>query len=127
VNIVFQSHHADVPEALQRRAEQAVTKLGVRLRGAVDASVRFAEDGPLRRVELTLRAARREPLVATGEARAYEAALTAAVDRMEAQVAHLKELRERAAKRARTVDGAPADLALLGPETDDGDAEALEA
>lgn len=121
MDIVFQSHRAEVPSAVQQRAEQAVTKLAGRLRRAVDAQVRFAEDGPARRVEITLRAARREPMVAVGEARAYEAALSEAVARLEAHVAHDKELRARAAKRARTVDGAPPAAPLAGTTADDLD------
>ena len=90
MNIVFHAHRADMPESLQQRAEQAVQKLAGRLRRAVDASVRFAEDGPIRRVEIVLRAPRQQPLVAAGSGRVYETALGEALERLESHIAHLK-------------------------------------
>jgi len=100
VNIVFHAHHADVTEALQQRAEQCVRKLATRLRGATGASIRFTEDGALRRVELTLRAARRRPMVALGSGPRFEAALAEATDALEQHVAHARAARERRLRRA---------------------------
>jgi len=97
VNIVFHAHRADVTDALQERAEQAVRKLATRLRGTTDASIRFAADGATRRVEIVLRVARRKPLVCEGIAPRYEGALAAAVERLSAHVAHVRA--ERARKR----------------------------
>jgi ribosome-associated translation inhibitor RaiA len=100
VHIVFHAHHADVTDALQTRAEQAVRKLASRLRGATDASIRFAADGATRRVDIVLAIARRKPLVAAGAAARFEGALGAALERLSAHVAHVKA--ERARKRRTT-------------------------
>jgi len=56
VEILFQSHHAQVSERIRERARVAVMKLGARLARAVHAVVRFEEDGPTRRVEIVLHA-----------------------------------------------------------------------
>lgn len=112
MHIVFHAHHADVTDALQQKAETAVTKVAGRLRGATDASVRFAEDGALRRVEILLRIARRAPLVAEGTAARFEAALSAAVERLATHVAHVKALRAR-----RRVRGAGTAAANVRPTT----------
>lgn len=95
MHIVFHAHHADVTDALQQKAQAAVEKVAGRLRGTTDASIRFAEDGAQRRVELVLRIARRAPLVAEATAPRYEAALSTAVERLETHVAHVKALRAR--------------------------------
>ena len=50
MEILFQSHHAQVSDRMRERARVAVTKLGARLARAVNAVVRFEEDGPTRRV-----------------------------------------------------------------------------
>lgn len=124
MHIVFHTHHADVSEALQQRAEQAVRKLAARLRGTTDASVRFAEDGTERRVEIVLRAARRRPLVAAGEGARYEIALADAVERLGAHVAHAREERERRVRRdARAASAAAASGRVPNdaPPADDGE------
>jgi hypothetical protein len=95
VNIVFHVHRADVTEALQAKAAQSVEKLAARLRGATDASIRFAQDGAVKRVELVLRVARRAPLVAEAVGSQYDIALAAACERLAAHVAHVKALRAR--------------------------------
>ena len=132
MKIVFHAHHADMPEPLQQRAEQAVRKLATRLRRVVDASVRFSEDGPTRRVEIVLRAPRSEPLVAAGSGRLYETALGAALERLESHVEHLRVARGRRIRTARALsrDGV---LPFVGPdllgagEEDDRTPEAAEA
>jgi ribosome-associated translation inhibitor RaiA len=90
VEIVFQSHHAKVSDRMRERARAAVTKLGDRLARAVDAVIRFEEDGPTRRVEIVLHAPRRRPLVAEGTARFFGPALGNAIGRLEAQLRQLK-------------------------------------
>ena len=50
MEILFQSHHAQVSDHMRERARTAVTKLGARLARAVNAVVRFESDGPTRRV-----------------------------------------------------------------------------
>lgn len=90
MEILFQSHHAQVSDRLRERARVALTKLGTRLVRAVNAVVRFEEDGPTRRVEIVLHAPRRRPIVAEGRGRFFGPALAHAVDRLEAQARQLK-------------------------------------
>jgi ribosome-associated translation inhibitor RaiA len=90
VEILFQSHHAQVPDRIRERARIAVMKLGSRLTRAVHAVVRFEEDGPTRRVEIMLLAPRRRAMVAEGTARFFGPALSFAIDRLEAQTRQLK-------------------------------------
>jgi ribosome-associated translation inhibitor RaiA len=52
--------------------------------------VRFEEDGPLRRVEILLHAPRSRNIVATGTGKAFTAALTAALARMEERTSRVK-------------------------------------
>src|SRR5437762_3058398 len=68
---------------------------------AIDAVVRVEEDGPTRRVELVLHAARGRRLVAHGEGRAFGPALTVALGRLGAQVARAKRTRTAATARRR--------------------------
>jgi ribosome-associated translation inhibitor RaiA len=90
VEIVFQSHHANVSDHMRERARIAVTKLGHGLVRAVGAVIRFEEDGPTRRVEIVLHAPRRRPMVAEGTARFFGPALSYAIGRLEAQARQLK-------------------------------------
>lgn len=102
MEIVFQSHHAKVSDRLRERARVAVTRLGQKLVRAVDAVIRFEEDGPTRRVEIVLHAPRRRPMVATGTARFFGPALSYAIDRLEAQARQLKRTpKTRSRKLAR--------------------------
>jgi len=111
-HIVFHAH-SDVTEAVRQRAEQSVRKLASRIRGTTDASIRFDADGAVRRAEIVLRAARRAPLVAEGSGSRYEFALAAALDKLEAHVAHVRAERERKRRRGEV-------LRLEPPGLDDG-------
>ena len=90
MEILFQSHHAQVSDRMRERARIAVTKLGARLARAVNAVVRFEEDGPTRRVEIVLHAPRRRAVVAEGTARFFGPALGFAIDRLDAQTRQVK-------------------------------------
>ncbi len=90
MEIILHAHHADVTASLRTKAEAAVRKLGARLRRVVTAIVRFEGDGPTKRVEIVLQAPRRRDLIATAMGKRYEPALTAAVHRLETQVARYK-------------------------------------
>ena len=90
MDILFQSHHAQVSERVRERARAAVMRLGGRLARAAKAVVRFDEDGPTRRVEIVLHAPRRRAMVAEGSARFFGPALTYAIDRLDAQTRQLK-------------------------------------
>jgi len=90
MDILFQSHHAKVSDRIRERARTAVMKLGARLTRAVNAIVRFEEDGKTRRVEIVLHAPRPRPMVAEGSARFFGPALGFAISRLEAQTRQLK-------------------------------------
>lgn len=102
MEILFQSHHAQVSERMRERARIAVTRLGARLARAVNAVVRFEEDGPTRRVEIVLHAPKRREVVAEGSARFFGPALRYAIDRLDAQTRQLKRTpKSRSRKVAR--------------------------
>jgi ribosome-associated translation inhibitor RaiA len=94
MEIIFHAHHATISSRLQQRAEQGVRKLVQRLGRAADAVVRFEADGPTRRVEVILHAARARRLVAQGEGRYFGPALTTALHRLEAQVLRARRTRK---------------------------------
>jgi len=99
MQIIFHSHHAAVSEHVRLRAERGVKKLATRLGGAVDAVVRFEDDGPTRRVEIVMHASRHRRLVAEGRARFLGPALTQAVDGLRDQVDRARRNRSKAARR----------------------------
>jgi ribosome-associated translation inhibitor RaiA len=99
MQIIFHSHHASVSDRMRLRAEEGVRKLGARLGGAVDAVIRFQDDGPRHRVEIVMRASRHRRLVAEGQARYLGPALTKAVDGLRDQVARARRIRSKAARR----------------------------
>jgi len=102
VEILFQSHHAQVSDRTRERARVAVTKLGARLARAVNAVIRFEEDGPTRRVEIVLHAPRRRAVVAEGTARFFGPALAFAIERLDAQTQKVKRTpKARSRKLAR--------------------------
>jgi ribosome-associated translation inhibitor RaiA len=104
--VIFHSHHAPVSERMRRRAELAANRAATRLARTVDAVVRFEQDGPVKRVEIVLHTPRQRDIVALGEARFYSRALTAAINKLSAQVRRLGKsrksgIRKRAVNRAR--------------------------
>lgn len=90
MEIILHAHHADVTNAMRRRAEAAAARLGTRLRRAVTAIVRFEGDGPAKRVEIVLQSRRRRDLVAQAFDRRFGPALSQAVHRLEVQVSRAK-------------------------------------
>ena len=102
MEIIFHAHHATVSEWMRARATRGVRKLSARLTRAVDAVVRFEQDGRVRRVEILLHAPRQRDLIATGESRFFGPALVTALARLQAQ------LRRKRAGRTRTRRLAPA-------------------
>lgn len=90
MEIIFHAHNAPIPTRLRKRAETAVKRVSSRLTRAVDAIVRFEQDGPVKRVEIVLRAPRQRNVVALGEAKFYGPALTTAIDKLGAQVRKLR-------------------------------------
>ncbi len=99
MQIIFHSHHASVSDRLRLRAEKGVRKLANRLGGAVDAIIRFEDDGPMRRVEIVMHASRHRRLVAGGEARYLGPALTEAIDGLRDQIDRARRIRSKAERR----------------------------
>jgi ribosome-associated translation inhibitor RaiA len=99
MQIIFHSHHASVSDRLRLRAEQGVRKLANRLGGAVDAVIRFENDGRARRVEIVMHASRHRRLVAGGEARYLGPALSEALDGLRDQLDRARRARSKAARR----------------------------
>jgi ribosome-associated translation inhibitor RaiA len=99
MQIIFHSHHASVSEHMRLRAERGVRKLAARLGGAVDAVIRFEDDGPTRRVEIVMHASRHRRLVAEGQARFLGPALARAVDGLRDQVDRARRPRSKGARR----------------------------
>ncbi len=83
---------------MRRRAEVAAERAAARLPRAVDAIIRFEQDGPVKRVEIVLHAPRQPELVASGEAKFYGPALTIAIERLGSQLRKLSTTR-RSARR----------------------------
>lgn len=102
---IFHAHHADISLRMRRRAELAVERAATRLPRAVDAVVRFEQDGPVKRVELLLHAPRHPDLIAKGEGRFYGPALTIAIERLTTQIRKLRASR-RSAERAPSAERA---------------------
>lgn len=101
MEITLHAHHAVMSDQLRARAERMVRKLAERIRRPVDATIRFTQDGPMRRVEIVLHPARRRPIVAAGQGRTYGPALAEAAERMETQLTRVKRTaRARAAAAA---------------------------
>lgn len=86
MDVVFQAHNAVISDRMKSRATRALEKIGRRLDHAVDATVRFNQDGPRRRVEIKLHAAGNRNLIAEGESRYYGPALNTALEHLESQV-----------------------------------------
>lgn len=99
MEIILHAHHAEVTDSLRAQAQAAVERIASRVKRVVNAIVRFVEDGPTRRVEIVLRAGSRGELFAQADARAFAPALSAAVQRLETQVA-----RTRRSRRASRTD-----------------------
>ena len=98
MDIVFQAHHATVPDRVRHNASRALEKLGVRLTRPVSGVIRFEEDGRMRRVELELHG-RGRVLVAEGTGRYYGPALAAALAHLEAQLRRVGRMSVRRARR----------------------------
>jgi ribosome-associated translation inhibitor RaiA len=86
VDVVFHAHNAVISDRMKQRAIRGIAKVAQRLTRAVDATVRFTQDGPVRRVEVVLHAPRHRHLMGVGEARYYGPALNAGLAHLETQV-----------------------------------------
>jgi ribosome-associated translation inhibitor RaiA len=103
MEITFHDHHATVSDYMRQRAASGVRRLSTRLDRAVDATVRFEQDGPRRRVEIILRAPRQKQLVAQAEGRHFGPTLGIVLGKLRTQVAALKPTTRARAARTRVL------------------------
>jgi hypothetical protein len=101
VEIIFHAHHATISDSMRRRAEGGVRRIGRRIGRAVDAVIRFEQDGPMKRVEIVLHTPPKRDIIARAESRYFGLALTACLERLSAQVTSLGKA--TVAKRTRPV------------------------
>lgn len=101
MNIVFQSHHAVISDYMRARTERAIEKLSTRHPMTLDATVRFEQDGPGRRVEIVVHGRGGRRWVAEGHGRTYGPALTLAIKHLETQLSHGKRVAKDRAHLAR--------------------------
>ena len=99
MEIVFHIHDAPISDRMRRRAEVAVRKAARRAARAVDAVVRFQQDGPTRRVELVLHTGNGKRYVAKSEGRYFGTALADAARRLTMQLDHGKRTPKARARR----------------------------
>ncbi|HXC25439.1 MAG TPA: ribosome-associated translation inhibitor RaiA [Gemmatimonadaceae bacterium] len=95
MEIVIHGHQTDITPSLRQRAEEGAHKLAEHLREAVDADIRFEEDGLLKTVEIVLHAPKQTRLVAKAEAKHHGPALTDAIAKLDAQIRKLKGVEKR--------------------------------
>ena len=99
MEIVFHVHDAPLSDRMRRRAEQTVRRLARRAKRPVDAVVRFRQDGPTRRVELSLHTASGKRYVSNAESRWFGTSLADAARRLAMQLAHAKRTPKARARR----------------------------
>ena len=103
MELVLHSHNATVSEVIRERAERLVRRLAHRSGRVVSATVRFADDGPLRRVEIELHQAGGRPVVCAGTGRYFGPALAHAGAAVRAQLEHRKRTRRERARDAHAI------------------------
>ena len=101
MEIIFHAHHATISDSMRKRAEAGARRIGRLIGRAVDAVIRFEQDGPVKRVEIVLHAPSTRDLVARAESRYFGIALTACLERLGAQVRSVTK--SHVAKRTRPV------------------------
>ncbi|HEY5086550.1 MAG TPA: HPF/RaiA family ribosome-associated protein [Gemmatimonadaceae bacterium] len=95
MEIQFHGHQTEITEGLRVRAAEGVQKLVEHLGRSVDADVWFDEDGVMKTVELVLHAPHYDKLVAKGEGKYHEPALTDAISKLDAQIRRVKSAKKK--------------------------------
>lgn len=102
MEIIFHAHNADITPAHRQRAELGLRKLERRFGRATAAVIRFAGDGPTRRVEIAVQAPRAKRYVAEGRGRYFGTAVNDALGRLNSQLDHVRRARKARLRRAAT-------------------------
>jgi ribosome-associated translation inhibitor RaiA len=97
VQLVFKHSGVALTQSMLKKAERAVLKAAERIPRATGATVRFDEDGPERRVEITFVAPRAMRLVASAAGRYWGPALNAALVKLVRQASKERRTPERRA------------------------------
>ncbi len=100
MELVLHSHNATVSDVIRERAERLVRRLAPRFGRVVDATVRFADDGPVRRVEIELHANGGRRAIGAGTGRHFGPALAHAGAALRAQLEHGKRTRRERSRDA---------------------------
>lgn len=95
MEIQFHGHQTQITDSLRTRSAEGVQKLVEHLGRPVDADVWIDEDGVKKTVELVLHAPRYDKLVAKGEGKYHEPALTDAIAKLDAQIRRLKSAKKK--------------------------------
>jgi ribosome-associated translation inhibitor RaiA len=95
MEIIFHAHHAPLSDRMRTRAERGVRKLAGRIGGTVGATVRFEQDGPMKRVEIVLLAPRHRRFVAESSGRFFGNALTETLQKLSHQVERERARQDR--------------------------------
>jgi ribosomal subunit interface protein len=95
MEIQFHGHQTEITDGLRLRATEGVQKLVEHLGRPVDVDVWVGEDGVLKTVEIVLHAPHYDNLVAKGEAKYHEPALTDAIAKLDAQIRKLKAAKKK--------------------------------
>ena len=95
MEIVIHGHQTDVTDSLRLRAEEGARKLAEHFKEAVNADIRFEEDGVFKTAEIVLHAPRQTRLVAKAEAKHHGPALNDALAKLDAQIRKLKHSEKR--------------------------------
>jgi ribosomal subunit interface protein len=100
MDIQFHGHQTQITDSLRARAAEGIRKLIEHLGRPVDADVWVDENGVRKTVELVLRAPHYDNLVAKGEGRYHEPALSGAIAKLDAQIRRLKTARKKQVRRS---------------------------
>ena len=95
MEIQFRGHQTEITESLRTKATDGIRKLIEHLGRAADADVLVGEDGVMKTVDLVLHAPHYENLVAKGESKYHETALTEAIGKVDAQIRKLKSAKKK--------------------------------
>ena len=95
MEIVIHGHQTDITDALRLRGVEGARKLAEHLKRAVDADIRFEENGVFKTVEIVLHAPKHTNLVAKAEAKHHGPALTEAIAKLDAQIRKIKSAEKK--------------------------------
>ena len=100
MDIQFHGHQTEITDSFRTRATEGVQKLVEHLGRPVDADVWVDGEGVKKTVELVLHAPHYDKLVAKGDGKYHEPALSDAMTKMDAQIRRLKSAKKKQVREA---------------------------